>query len=74
MEETVRRTVAIVLIVLGVVALAYGSISFTRQKKVVDLGPVEVNREEREVIPLRPAAGAAFLIAGVALLVLRPKP
>lgn len=68
-----RQTVALVLIVLGVVALAYGSISFTRQKKVVDLGPVEVTQEKRERIPLRPAAGAVFLVSGVALLVLRPR-
>jgi uncharacterized membrane protein YidH (DUF202 family) len=68
-----KQILAIALIVLGVVALAYGNISFTRQKKVVDLGPVEVTQEKRETIPLTPVAGGVFLVAGVALLAIRPR-
>jgi hypothetical protein len=69
----VRKFLAVALIVLGVVALAYGNISFTRQEKVVDLGPVEVTKEKRETIPLTPIAGGAFLIAGVAMLAIRSR-
>ena len=68
-----KRIVALALIVLGVVALAYGNISFTRQKKVVDLGPVEVRQDKRETIPLSPIAGGVFLVAGIALLAIRPR-
>lgn len=65
------KLVGIVLIVLGVIGLAYGGISWTRDKTVVDLGPVELQAKERETIPLPPLAGGLCLIAGVALLIVR---
>ena len=68
-----KKVLALALIVLGVVALAYGNISFTREKKVVDLGPVEIKQDKRETIPLSPIAGGAFLVAGIALLAIRPR-
>jgi uncharacterized membrane protein YidH (DUF202 family) len=68
-----KRLVALALILFGVIALAYGNISFTREKKIVDLGPVEVTKDKRETIPLSPVAGGVFLAAGIALLVIRPR-
>ena len=62
------KAIGIVLIVLGVIGLAYGGISWTRQDKVVDIGPIEVTSEKRESIPLPPIAGGVCLLAGVALL------
>ena len=68
-----KRIVGLVLIVLGVVALAYGGISFTRQEKVIDLGPLEVKHDKRETVPLSPIAGGVFLVAGIALLAISPR-
>jgi uncharacterized membrane protein YidH (DUF202 family) len=65
--------VGIVLIVLGVVALAYGGITYTRDKTVIDLGPIEARAETRETIPLPPVLGAAAVVGGIVLLVWRPK-
>ena len=59
----------VVLIVLGVVALAYGGISYTRREKVVDIGPIEATAERRETIPLPPLLGGLALAGGVVLLV-----
>ena len=65
--------VGIVLIIFGVVALAYGGFSFTTQKKerVVDLGPLQldatVERERR--VPLPPILGFAALAGGVVLVI-----
>jgi hypothetical protein len=64
------RIVGIILVVLGIVALTWGGISWTREKTVVDLGPVEATAEERETIPLPPVLGGVALIAGIALLVI----
>lgn len=63
------KTAAIVLIVVGVIALAYGGISYTREKKVVDLGPIEATTKTRETIPLPPVLGIAAIAGGVVLLV-----
>jgi len=65
------RLVGIVLIVLGVVGLAYGGISWTRRETVLDAGPVELSTERRETLPLPPVVGGVCLVAGIALLVMR---
>jgi uncharacterized membrane protein HdeD (DUF308 family) len=58
----------ILLIVLGVIALAYQGISYTTQKKVLDIGPIQATKEEHKTIPLPPVIGAVALIGGVVLL------
>lgn len=65
------RIIAIVLIALGIVGLAYGGISFTRQEKVVDLGPVQVSHDQTHSIPVPPIAGAVCLVAGILLILPR---
>jgi uncharacterized membrane protein len=61
--------VGVLLIVLGVVALAYQGINYTRQKKVLDLGSVHVTTQTHERIPLPPILGGLALVGGVVLLV-----
>jgi uncharacterized membrane protein YidH (DUF202 family) len=63
------KIIGVVLIVLGVIALAYGGISYTREEKILDIGPIEATAERRETIPLPPVLGALALVGGVALLV-----
>ena len=59
------------MIILGVVALAYQGITFTTQKKILDIGPIQVQAttEEHETIPLPPLVGGLALVGGVALLI-----
>ena len=61
--------VGILLIVLGVLALAYQGINYTRQKKVLDVGSVHVTTQTHEQIPLPPIIGGLALVGGIALLV-----
>jgi uncharacterized membrane protein YidH (DUF202 family) len=63
------KIAAIVLIVVGVIALAYGGVTYTREKKVIDLGPIQATTKERETIPLPPVLGVAAIVGGVILLV-----
>jgi hypothetical protein len=63
------KVIGIVLIVLGIIGLAYGGITWTRRDKVIDLGPVEVTSEKRETLPLPPIAGGICLVVGAALVV-----
>jgi hypothetical protein len=64
-----KNVVALLLIVVGLVGLLYGGLTFTRQKKVVDLGSVEVTRQEHQRLPLSPIVGGLILVSGVWLLV-----
>jgi hypothetical protein len=61
---------AILLIVVGVAALAYGGLSYTRREKIIDIGPIEATAERQETIPLPPIVGALAIAGGVAMLVM----
>lgn len=61
--------IGIILIVLGVVSLAYQGINYTTHKKVLDIGPIQATEEEHHTIPLPPILGALALIGGVVVLV-----
>ena len=67
------KIVAIVLIVIGVIALAYGGISYTREKKVIDLGPIQASTKTQETITLPPVLGVVAIAAGVVMLVVSGK-
>jgi hypothetical protein len=62
------RILGVVLVVLGLVGLLYGGLQWTRQEKVVDVGPVKVTHDKTESIPIPPVAGAVCLIAGAIVL------
>jgi hypothetical protein len=63
------RILGVFLIVLGVVALAYGGITYTRREKVLDIGPIEATAERRHTVPLPPVLGVAALAGGIALVI-----
>jgi drug/metabolite transporter (DMT)-like permease len=67
------KIVGIVLIVLGVLALAYQGIRYTTREKLIDIGPLNVTTTERKTIPLPPIVGGAAIIAGVALILVDRK-
>jgi drug/metabolite transporter (DMT)-like permease len=62
--------IGIILIVIGIVALAYGGFtSFTTKENVAKLGPLEINREEEHRVPIGPIVGGVALVGGIILLV-----
>jgi len=63
------KLVGIILVVLGIIGLAYGGLSWTRREKVVDAGPIQISKDKRESVPLPPIAGGALLAVGALLLV-----
>lgn len=60
--------VGLVLIVLGVLALAYQGITYTTHKKVLEVGPLQATTEEHKTIPLPPILGGVAVLGGVVLL------
>lgn len=70
---TPRRVIGLVLVIVGLVSLLWGGISWTRERTVVDIGPIEARTEERETIPLPPILGGLALAAGAVLLLVRER-
>jgi hypothetical protein len=62
------RLVGVVLIVLGIIALAYQGITYTTHKKVLDIGPIQATKEEHNTIPIPPILGVLALVGGVVIL------
>ena len=63
------RIVGIVLICLGLLTLALPYITFTKQEKVLDIGPIEAVTEEKERFPVSPIVGAVILLAGAGIVI-----
>jgi hypothetical protein len=61
--------IAIVLIAIGVVSLAYQGITYTTREKIVDLGPIKATADKKHTVPLPPILGGLALAGGVVLLV-----
>jgi hypothetical protein len=62
------KLLGIIIIVLGVLALAYQGIRYTTQEKLIDIGPLKVTAKEKKNIPLPPIVGGAAIIVGIALI------
>ena len=61
--------IGILLIVAGVIALAYGGYtSFTTKENVAKLGPLEINKEEKRSVPTGPIIGGLCLVGGILLV------
>ena len=64
-----RKAVGVMLIVIGLISLLVGGISWNRQKTIVDIGPLKAETTERKTLPIPPIIGGLALLGGVVLLV-----
>lgn len=61
--------VGVLLIVIGIVALTIGGISYTKREKVLDLGPLQATAEKKETVPFPPILGGICLVGGIVLVI-----
>jgi len=61
------KILGIILVIVGVVALIYGGVTWTTHKKAVDVGPIQIEKAENHSIPLPPVLGVVAIIGGGAL-------
>lgn len=61
--------VGVLLIVFGLVALAYQGFTYTSEEKVLDVGPIEATAEKTNTVPLPPIVGVLALAGGIGLVV-----
>lgn len=61
--------IGLVLIILGIAALVYPRVSYTKREKVLDLGPLQATAETRESFPISPIVGILAIVGGVTVLV-----
>jgi hypothetical protein len=61
--------VGIILIALGIIGFVVGGVSFTHEKKDVDMGPIQVSHKQTSTYPISPILSTVSLVAGVGLVV-----
>ncbi len=67
------RLLGIALVILGVVALIYGGISYSRQRTILEVGGLKATATEHKSIPFPPIAGAILVAGGVGVLALQSR-
>jgi drug/metabolite transporter (DMT)-like permease len=63
----------VLLIVLGALALAYQGFNYTRQEKVLDVGPIHATAERHERLSIPPLLGGLAVVGGVVLIAVGAK-
>jgi uncharacterized membrane protein len=62
------KAFGIVLIAAGILMFVFGKISFTQKEKMVDIGPVEISKDQKKTIDWPNYAGGIAILAGVIVL------
>jgi len=65
----VGTLVGLILVVLGLIGVAYGGITYTRHREVAHVGPLQVEAREERTIPISPIVGGIAILAGAALII-----
>lgn len=63
------RTIGIVMTFLGVILLIYNSFNYVTTEKIVDIGPIQINKKVNHPIKWSPIIGIVLTIGGVVLIV-----
>lgn len=67
------KTLGIALLVIGLVMTVFTSINLVTEKKVVDLGEIEISKKEKTPIYWSPITGGVLAVAGILILLLNNK-
>lgn len=62
-----------ILVVIGIIMIAYTGFSYITKDKVVDLGPIEINAKTRHPVQWSPIVGAVLLVGGIVVIVTSKK-
>lgn len=67
------KTIGIGMIIIGVILLLYNSFNYVTTEKVVDIGPIQINKEVNHPVEWSPVIGIVFAVAGIVLIVISNK-
>jgi uncharacterized membrane protein len=63
-----NRTIALILIVLGIIMLVWTGFTYTQKDKLVDAGPIQISADKEKSVNWPPYVGGIVLVAGVVIL------
>jgi hypothetical protein len=69
-KEYAMKTIGMIILVIGILMTVFTGFNIVTKKKVVDLGPVEINKEEKTPIYWSPITGGILIVVGAITLVM----
>jgi UDP-N-acetylmuramyl pentapeptide phosphotransferase/UDP-N-acetylglucosamine-1-phosphate transferase len=67
------KAIGIVVLVIGILMTVFTGFNLVTKKKVVDVGPLEINKEEKTPIYWSPVTGGILIVAGIVIMVIGQK-
>lgn len=64
-----KRLIGILLVIIGIVMIAYTGINYVTKDKIVDVGPIEVSKEQNHSFEWSPVVGGVLLLVGIVVVV-----
>jgi uncharacterized membrane protein YidH (DUF202 family) len=63
------KTLGIFLAAIGLIMMIYTGFNYVTKEKVVDIGPLEINKETNHPVQWSPIVGAILLVGGIVIIV-----
>ncbi|HCE57869.1 MAG TPA: hypothetical protein DER09_08625 [Prolixibacteraceae bacterium] len=68
-----KKPLGIVLIVIGVIMLAYTGFNYVTTEKVAEIGPIEINAQKNHTVKWPPIVGLVFIVGGIVVIAVDKK-
>jgi len=68
-----KKPLGIVLIVIGIIMLAYTGFNYVTTEKVAEIGPIEINAQKNHTVKWPPVVGLAFIVGGIVAIAINRK-
>jgi UDP-N-acetylmuramyl pentapeptide phosphotransferase/UDP-N-acetylglucosamine-1-phosphate transferase len=67
------RTIGIIVIIIGILMFIFTGFNFTTKEKVVDLGPIQIDKEKSHPVRWSPIIGGILVVGGIVLVAVNRK-
>jgi uncharacterized membrane protein YidH (DUF202 family) len=67
------RTIGIIMTAIGILMLLYNSFNYVTTEKVVDIGPIQINKEVNHPLEWSPVVGIVLAVVGIVLILRKNK-
>jgi uncharacterized membrane protein YdcZ (DUF606 family) len=67
------KKLGIILAAIGIIMMIYTGFNYVTKEKVVDIGPIEINKETNHPVEWSPIVGAVLLVGGILIIVTSKK-
>jgi hypothetical protein len=68
--KSILSIIGVILVVLGIIILAYQGITYTKRETVAQLGNLQVTADTQKTVYFPPIAGGVALVAGIVLVII----